>query len=327
MDRTSDHLISILVPAYNHEKYVGDCIRSILAQDWPRMELLVVDDGSTDGTWQMLQDLAEVARRSGRLERVEIETQRNQGICATLNRLCGMARGEAVAIIASDDMYLPGALSALMTAMEEDASVGLVVGQNELMDGEGRRCYWDDDLNVCYDREAARYKTFNQFLAETTGVADDSGKFGAYEELVRHNHVPNGMLYRKSVLERVLPYPADAVFEDWWMDLQLAKVTRFKAIPAHTFRYRWHATNTIKQSEKKEEAAEKTIRWEYDYVMRLGEARWIDAIRRVTHTERVQFSLFGLVEVRRIRDLNLRCRVLKIGSWRHVYHVRRVGLG
>lgn len=324
MNKVSAPLISVVIPAYNHERYIGDCIRSVVAQDWSRMELLVVDDGSTDGTWRMMQTLAEEARRTGRFERVEIATQKNQGICATLNRLCEMAQGEAVAVIASDDMYLPGALSSLMTVMMEDAAVGLVVGQNELMDGEGLRCYWDCDRNVCYDGEVARFETFNQFLFEKTGVADSSESFGAYESLVRENHVPNGMLYRKSILARVLPYVEDGVLEDWWMNLQLAKITKFRAIAAHTFRYRWHATNTIKQSKKMEMAAKRTLRWEYDYVARLGQPRWIEAIRRATYSDRVLFSLFGLIEVHRIRDLDSCCRVLQIARWRFVFRVRRV---
>ena len=48
-------LISVLMPAYNHGRYVEAAVRSVLAQDWPRVELLAVDDGSSDDTWERLQ--------------------------------------------------------------------------------------------------------------------------------------------------------------------------------------------------------------------------------------------------------------------------------
>lgn len=317
-------LISVLVPAYNHERYVGDCIRSVMAQDWPRMELIAVDDGSPDGTWRKLQELAEEAKGSGRFERVEIATQENRGICETLNRLCSIARGDAVAIIASDDMYLPGALSALMAPLLEDASVGVVVGQNELMDGDGRRCFWDVERNNCYDESKASFTTFNQFVERTTGVVEDSEAFGTYEALLKVNHVVNGYLIRRSFLDRVLPYRKDAPLEDWWLHLQLSKICRYRAIAAHTFRYRWHAANTIKQTEKMAAFGARTLKWEYDHVMEAGDPRWVEAIRNATCSDKAVFSLFGLVELRRVRDPEASRRFLCIGKRRFMYHERRL---
>ena len=136
----SPSLISILVPAYNHERYVETCVRSVLEQDWPRIELIVIDDGSRDGTWQVLQGLKSECER--RCERVVMQTQENQGTCVTGNRLYDLMRGEFSMTIASDDALLPGALSALVKPMLQDPEVGAVVGQNVLMDDAGRLFYW-----------------------------------------------------------------------------------------------------------------------------------------------------------------------------------------
>lgn len=84
-------LISILIPAYNHERYVETCVRSVLEQDWPNVELLVVDDGSKDATWAKLQGLKAECER--RLARVEMVTQENRGTSFTWARLRDMARG------------------------------------------------------------------------------------------------------------------------------------------------------------------------------------------------------------------------------------------
>ena len=86
----TDDLISVIVPAYNHEKYIEECIRSIMAQTYQNIELLVIDDGSKDGTFEILQSLKPECEK--RFVRVVFETQENQGTCVTLNRLIDLAR-------------------------------------------------------------------------------------------------------------------------------------------------------------------------------------------------------------------------------------------
>ena len=288
------------------------------------MELVAVDDGSKDCTWKELQALAEEARKSVRFERVEIATQENRGTCETLNRLCSMARGDIIAIIASDDMYLPGAFSAMVPALQEGSKVGLVVGQNELMDGDGRRCFWDAERNNCYTEKEAEYTTFNQFLVKRSGVVENSDVFGRYETFLETNHIANGFLIRRTFLDEVLPFQKDAPLEDLWLHLQLSKVCRYRAVAAHTFRYRWHATNTIKQSKRMTRFYAKTIKWEYDHAVELNDSRRMDAIKNACCYDKVVFSLFGVLELRRVQDFEFRRRFLCIGKWRFMYRKRKL---
>ena len=241
-------LISVLMPAYNHGKYVKAAVRSVLSQDWPRIELIVVDDGSADNTWEVLQSLR--AECEARCERVEMWRQENCGTCATLNRLLAAARGEFVGILASDDMYLPGAFKALTEPLLADPGVGLAVGQNRLVDGEGRQCYWDAERNTVYDEAKAAFRTLNEHMASERGVSGDSPEFGTYVELLHTNHVANGALIRRACLDMIEPCSAETPLEDWWIMLQLSKVTRMTSVAAPTFAYRWHGTNTVRQSER-----------------------------------------------------------------------------
>ena len=243
----SSPLISILMPSYNHENYVEDAVRSVLAQDWPRIELVVVDDGSRDGTWDVLQRLR--AECESRLERVEMERQGNRGTAETVCRLLSQAHGDYVGILASDDQYLPGALTALSAVLSRNPDVGVVVGENELMDANGRRCYWDSDRRIVYDPAQAVYRTLNEQMASEHGVSGTHPGFGTYAELLRSNHIANGALIRRSCLEAIEPCSAETPLEDWWIMLQLAKVTRMVSVDAPTFRYRWHATNTVRKSD------------------------------------------------------------------------------
>ena len=248
---TSTPLISVLMPAYNHGKYVEAAVRSVLAQDWPRVEFLAVDDGSSDDTWDRLQSLR--TECASRCERVEMWRQENRGTCATLNRLLAAAHGEFVGVLASDDMYLPGAFAALAGPLVADSSVGLAVGQNQLVDGDGRRCYWDAERNTVYDESKAVFRTLNEHMASERGVSGDSPAFGTYAELLHTNHVANGAFMRRACLDRIEPCSSRTPLEDWWIMLQLSKVTRMKSINVPTFAYRWHASNTVRQSARMEE--------------------------------------------------------------------------
>ena len=245
---TGDPLISVLMPAYNHGRYVAEAVRSVLAQDWPRVELAVVDDGSSDGTWDVLRSLR--AECEARCERVEMARQENMGTCATLNRLLAAARGEYVGVLASDDMYLEGAFAALAKPLRDDPGVGLVVGQNRLVDENGRRCYWDAERNTVYDESKAAFRTLNEHMASERGVSGDSPAFGTYAALLRTNHVPNGALIRRACLDLIEPCSRKTPLEDWWIMLQLSKVTRMKSVDAPTFAYRWHSSNTVRQSSR-----------------------------------------------------------------------------
>jgi len=274
-------LISILVPAYNHEKYVEGCVRSVLEQDWPNVELLVVDDGSTDATWAKLQALK--GECEAKLARVEMVTQENRGTSFTWARLRGMARGDFVMTLASDDELLPGALAALVKPMLKDRRIGVTVGQNAFMDGEGRACYWNRALETVYDERDAHYRSLNEAICDWAGVKQFSRHFGDYERLLKDNYIANGCLIRTSELAAV-EFPAEQVpLEDYWVHLQLSKRTRYKAIPETTFRYRWHATNTSHAREKMKEMTRRIYDFEERRLKETGDRRHLAVFNEVRH--------------------------------------------
>ena len=93
--------VSVLMPAYNHERFVEQAVRSVWEQTARDIELIVIDDGSTDSTAEILQALA-----AGSPIPMKVSVQANAGISTTLNRAAGQARGEWVSILASDDYYV-----------------------------------------------------------------------------------------------------------------------------------------------------------------------------------------------------------------------------
>ncbi len=114
-------LVTIIVPTYNRRELVAQTIDSVLAQDYPNLELLVLDDGSTDGTPEVLERYAREHPNRFRWDRHD-----NMGQARTLNRGFEMMRGEFVGYLSSDDLLLPGAITKLSAALVEDPEAVVV---------------------------------------------------------------------------------------------------------------------------------------------------------------------------------------------------------
>jgi glycosyltransferase involved in cell wall biosynthesis len=109
--------VSIIIPSYNHAQYVGDAIRSVLAQTCDNVEIIVVDDGSTDNTRQVVGEFGEAVRYIWQ-ENQGLSGARNTGICA--------ARGEFIGVLDADDLYEPefvATLTAVLQARPDAAAV------------------------------------------------------------------------------------------------------------------------------------------------------------------------------------------------------------
>lgn len=248
----TDDLISVIIPAYNHEKYIEECIRSIMAQTYQNIELLVIDDGSKDGTFEILQSLKPECEK--RFVRVVFETQENQGTCVTLNRLIDLAQGQYLYTIASDDMAKPQAIETLHLFLSQNPDYVLAVGDNEIINGKSERIYWGKNRVVLPENEAL-YKTFGDEL-HLNAPDNKHADFGAYANLLKGNHIPNGYLYSRQAIIDAGKYDESVFLEDWYMHLQLSKIGKYKYIPEILFSYRWHESNTVSSSEYKAKQSE-----------------------------------------------------------------------
>lgn len=264
MSGESFPLISVITPAYNHEKYVQDTIQSILDQDYPNIEYIIIDDGSKDDTYNKILEKGPFAE--SRLTKFTAITKKNEGIIKTLNMGLNVANGEYVYIIASDDMADPTAITTLYEFLSKNCDYGLAVGDDNFIDENGTLCYWDKDQNITYDAFEAHYKTFAQYLMSIREDVDFYGEeFGKYETLITGNYVPNGYLIRKTILDKIGGYCKEGVLEDFFLMLQISKISRLKFINSPLFSYRWHSRNTVKQKVAIERLTYKTILNEWDY--------------------------------------------------------------
>src|SRR3972149_1884384 len=94
--------ISVIMPAYNSEKYIEAAVKSILTQTLGDFEFIIIDDGSTDGTWGLVKEFAQSDNRI-----VPVRNERNLKICHTLNKGLDMARGNYISRMDADDWSYP----------------------------------------------------------------------------------------------------------------------------------------------------------------------------------------------------------------------------
>lgn len=119
-------LVSVLIPCYNHEAFLGDCLCSLLAQDYENMELLICDDCSPDDSFGVIQSFE--SRLQGRFPRsVILRNESNFGVTKNINRMLEMARGEYVKILASDDAMTPNAIGAMVSYLQQHPEMDVVV--------------------------------------------------------------------------------------------------------------------------------------------------------------------------------------------------------
>lgn len=104
-------LVSVIIPAYNHEKYIGAAIESVLGQSVEDFELIVIDDGSTDSTAEVIKSYAD--------PRLSYYHQENQDAFNTINRGLSLATGQYISILNSDDVYTLDRLEKLLACCEK----------------------------------------------------------------------------------------------------------------------------------------------------------------------------------------------------------------
>ncbi len=203
-------LVSVVIPAYNAERTIHDTIESVLAQTYREIEVIVVDDGSTDDTAR------EVAAFADRTRYVH---QTNAGAAAARNSGIAIARGDYLALLDADDLWLPEKLERQLAFLAVHPEVGAVQCGARFVDRalrtlEIRRCrHVADPL-----WEVLHFRNLPAFLS--------------------------ALLMRRSCLERVGPFDTSLVIlEEWDMAIKTARSCGLAGLPEPLVLYRVHRAN------------------------------------------------------------------------------------
>ena len=181
-------LISILIPCYNAEKYLAKCLDSVLAQTYKNIEIIIISDGSTDGSVQIMK---EYEAKDSRIRVIERE---NRGIAITRNELIAEANGDFLMFVDSDDTISEFMLEDMLKAMEEE-NADLVMCPANIV-------HEDTDLSALpMDRNCKR-EIVNKVQAQLNLVI-----IGDYY------HYPVAKLYSRKALKDIV-FPPNRIYED-----------------------------------------------------------------------------------------------------------------
>lgn len=222
--------ISIVVPAYNRERYLGPTLDSVLTQTFSAWEVVVFDDGSTDGTMGVAE------RYAAAHPRIRCAGGPNEGVASARTRGFRLTdpRSEFVIFLDSDDLWLPDTLETLVGVLEAHPGYSSSHGTACCVDADGRPIAGDDLEDRARERvgiRGGRLQTLAFDLPTT------------FAELAWHNWIltPGTHLIRRAVLERVGGFdPATDPADDWDMAVRVSRHGDIGFVDRPVIRWRRH---------------------------------------------------------------------------------------
>jgi glycosyltransferase involved in cell wall biosynthesis len=222
--------ISVVIPSYNHAAYIAEAVNSVLFQTLSDLELIVVDDGSTDASLDVLAKFSD--------PRFRIITQSNQGAHAAINRGLHAASGEYLAILNSDDAYHPQRLEKTVGALKANSQLGLVGSYIQIVDSQGKALGIKHGYQDC--------PPWSLEFAERSFRAGDNLR----ATLLTENYLAttSNFVFSRAWHERVGEFRPLRYTHDWDFALRLTRIAQLKLLAEPLVRYRIHAANTIREN-------------------------------------------------------------------------------
>lgn len=218
-------LVSIILPTYNHGTFLKSAIESIREQDYLNLELIIINDGSTDDSDQILRNLSSDSR-------IIIINQENQGLPNSLNNGFKVANGDFLTWTSADNVLAPDCISKLITAANENSNIGLVYSDFQAIDEIGNQISGGNPWRI-YDRDK-----------NTKSVIRLKQPHMMYKS-IPINYVGPYFLYRAQLAQILTRYANVPGLEDWEFWLRMQLITNFKhfATDGLRYQYRVHANS------------------------------------------------------------------------------------
>jgi len=228
MNRSGFPLVSVYIPSFNHEKFIADALNSVVWQDYPNIELVVIDDASTDGSWEVIQDWVAVNGEGLKIKAHRHE--QNQGITKTLNELVGLCSGKYLVGIASDDYLLSGSVGKRVGYLEDNLDKGAVFGDCIVINERGGVLH-QSGLSQLYSMDKSKLS---------------GAQLG--KELITNWGVPGGTLMVRRDVHEVIKFDSGLLVEDFDFYLKLLAKRLLGYMDESVSAYRLHESNTSRVS-------------------------------------------------------------------------------
>lgn len=252
-------IISVIIPAYNHEKYVEEAIMSVLNQDGVEFELIVINDGSSDKTGVIISELY---NKYG----FTYISRDNRGLIKTIVEALQIAKGKYISLLASDDSYLENRLSFAVRLFETlPSGITTIFGKATIVDCNSK---W-----ICNYEDIALEPTTNYY----------------YAELMVFNWICAVSITYKAEFIKSFNFNLDSRIEDWPLLLEAAK---FNALYDSSYRhslYRVHGSNTIVNW--KTDELKRNLEYVYEKHVEMSAYNQL----KLHCTNKVSFNFFNLI--------------------------------
>jgi glycosyltransferase involved in cell wall biosynthesis len=215
--------VSVVVPVFNRGQYIREAIGSVLAQTWRDFEIIAVDDGSTDQSRTVLDSFGAAIRV------IEHPNRANRGQSASINLGLRAARGDLIAILDSDDVWLPEKLAIQVGYLDAHPETGLVYGNGWAIDETGRRRY------PIYGPEHRENSDANRVLLDC------------------YFFLPTNSLVRAEVMRKAGFFDESLrAAQDHDMAIRIAEITRLAYVSESIFYYRRHSDSiSVKSADRR----------------------------------------------------------------------------
>jgi glycosyltransferase involved in cell wall biosynthesis len=237
----TEGLISVVVAFYNAERFLAEAIDSVLAQTYTHWELMLVDDGSSDSAPKIARSYA--AQYPSRIFCLAHPGHRNLGMCTSRNLGVRHSRGRYIAVLDSDDVWMPRKLQEQMELMQIHPEVGLVYGMNE---------YWydwaEDEMQVRHYGELPMPPSDRVYHPpELLKLCYPLGRF--------NSPCPSDFLFRRDVFDEISGFeevfdPEHQLYEDQAFLAKLYLHAPVFVAAANWFRYRIHDKSWSAESDR-----------------------------------------------------------------------------
>jgi len=221
----TEKLISVVIPSYNHEQYIKQAVESVLCQSYQRLELIVVDDGSTDASIDYLRSIND--------PRFKLLEQDNSGAHNAINRGLSIAQGEVLSILNSDDVFHTDRLKECIANLNDD--IDLVASWITLIDKKGKvlgvKRGWHNMLPWRIEPPNHKINEIDEFALN----------------LLMSNFVSttSNMVFTRKLYEMIGDMRNLRYAHDWDYLLRAVRSFRCRLIEEPLLQYRTHQTNTI----------------------------------------------------------------------------------
>lgn len=216
--------VTICIPAYNHAKFVVRALESVMEDPYPNKEIVIVDDGSTDGTPDVSEQWA--AEHRGKVE-LRLFRAGHGGVARALNRAIAEARGDFCALLASDDELIPGGLEVRVRLLQSQPVKRVAFADAQVIDADGA-VMWPSAFKDMRHRDTRAFATVR----------------GVQQEFIRHWSMPGSVaMFRKVQGESEMPFDPSLSLEDWDFFLRFAAAGEVAYADSLVARYRIHSGN------------------------------------------------------------------------------------